>query len=72
MSKIKRSGEDIAFVICCGFFGVCLALVMAGVLVYLGQQLLWQLRRADCGSYTVAQQQAGNIPIQCKELTPAK
>lgn len=61
----KYSAGDIGFGILFGFFGLCASIFVLGFMLFMGQQLLWQLRRTDCGIYTVAQQKDGDIPLQC-------
>lgn len=61
----KYSAGDIGSGIFFGFIGLCASIFVLGLMIFLGQQLLWQLRRTDCGIYTVAQQKDGNIPLQC-------
>ena len=61
----KRTAEDKAFFVVSILLGSWVTVIIFGFLVYLGQQLLWQLRRSDCGLYTVSQQKSGDIPLRC-------
>lgn len=61
----KYDAGDIAFFVVMTAVCLWIATIMVFILIYFGQQLVWQLRRTDCGLYTVNQDKTGDIPMQC-------